>query len=238
MSTCPPNFTPALVIVDLQEDFCPPSGSLAVPGARATVPHINGLLALPFRVKLATQDWHPPSHVSFARNHAGAAPFTGTAVVAHPARADVSYATTLWPVHCVAGTPGAALVGALHTRLLSADGLVRKGQDARVEMYSAFVDPFRWTPAGAVCESVLEARLRAEGVTDVYVVGLATDYCVKATAVDAVRLGFRVWAVRDACRAVGGEEGTRGAEAEMQEAGVGVVGIDGDEVGWVRGLEA
>lgn len=136
-------------------------------------------------------------------------------------------------MHCVADTPGAALVPELRVDRLSPDGVVKKGADARVEMYSAFCDPFRWS-GGAVCESALEPRLKAEGVTDVFVVGLATDYCVKATAVDAARLGFRVWVVREGCRAVGGEKGTQEAEAEMQNEGVSIVDIDGEEVGWVE----
>ena len=107
--------------------------------------------------------------------------------------------------------------------------------DERVEMYSAFCDPFQWVEGcDAVAVSELSAVLKEKGVTDVFVGGLAMDYCVLATAKDAVRFGFRTWVVREGTRAVGGEEGEERAVKEMESAGVSVVGMDGVEVGWVR----
>ncbi|CCX07917.1 Isochorismatase-like protein [Pyronema domesticum] len=229
----PDPFVPALLVVDLQEDFCP-GGSLAVPRGRETIPPINTLLSLPFALRLATQDWHPSTHISFASNHpSDPAPFISSTIITHPEAPELSYTSTLWPVHCVQNTPGAELLPELKKEQLHA--VIKKGIDERVEMYSAFVDPFKWIhPEGkAVHESGMEERLREKGVTDVFVVGLAMDYCVKETALDAMRLGFRVWVVREGTKAVGGEQGERETEEELGKQGVQVVGIEGEEVGWV-----
>ena len=218
-----------------------------MPSARATIEPINALLGQPFAAKLATKDWHPADHVSFAANHPGSPePFVSTVAISHPADPSrAPYRSTLWPVHCVQHTPGAELVPGLD--MSRVDAVVCKGTDARVEMYSAFCDPFHfgaadgggggdvWTGEG-VSDSGLAATLRAHAVTDVFVVGLAMDYCVKDTAIDAVRLGFRAWVVRQATRAVGGEDGARRAAEEMVRAGVRCVDLDGPEVGWVRAL--
>ncbi|KAI5820490.1 Isochorismatase-like protein, partial [Pyronema omphalodes] len=230
----PDPFIPALLVVDLQEDFCP-GGSLAVPHGRETLPTINTLLGLPFTLRLATQDWHPSTHISFASNHASnPLPFLSSTIIHHPEAPDLSYSSTLWPVHCVKNTPGAELLPELKKEQLHE--VIKKGIDERVEMYSAFSDPFKWLhPQGmAVHESAVEERLRGLGVTDVFVVGLAMDYCVKETALDAKRLGFRVWVVREGTRAVGGEKGARETEEVLRKHGVQVVGIEGEEVGWVR----
>ncbi|KAF8250066.1 Isochorismatase hydrolase [Wilcoxina mikolae CBS 423.85] len=233
----PTPFTPALLVVDLQRDFCPPSGTLPVPDARSTITPINTLLTLPFHLKLATKDWHPTNHISFASNHPSSPPpFTSSTTITHPSDPSRSYTSTLWPVHCVQYTPGAELVEGLDVEKLH--DVVYKGTDPRVEMYSAFCDPFHWDggEGGGVSDSGLAGRLKERGVTDVYIAGLAMDYCVKATAEDAVRFGFRVWVVREGTRAVGGVEGARKAEAEMKEAGVKCVDLDLEEVGWVRSL--
>ncbi|KAA8909792.1 Isochorismatase hydrolase [Sphaerosporella brunnea] len=238
MSPPPPTpFKPALLVVDLQEDFCPPSGALPVPNARDVIAPVNQLLSYPFALKLATKDWHPPSHVSFAANHAGSPPpFVSTTTIEHPLSAAHRYTTTLWPVHCVQHTRGSEFAAGFDCAKV--DGTVHKGVDPRVEMYSAFCDPFRWTEAGAVSASGLEQRLKALAITDVYVVGLAMDYCVKATAEDAVAFGFRTWVVRDGTRAVGGEEGARKAEEEMVAKGIRVVSLGDESLGWVEALEA
>lgn len=222
-------FVPALIIVDLQEDFCPPNGSLAVSEGRAIATPINELLALPaFALRIATQDWHPQDHVSFAPNHLGAQPFTGSTTVTNPHNAAEQHAIRLWPVHCVQDTPGAALIPELDAGRV--DVVVQKGQDARVEMYSAFYDPFT---SPRVSDSGLARVLRGRGVTHVYVVGLAYDYCVKATAVDAAGEGFTTYVVEEATRAVdaaGWAECTRG----LARDGVKVVRMDGEEVRRLR----
>ncbi|KAH9948426.1 Isochorismatase hydrolase [Amylocystis lapponica] len=227
----PSPFRPALLVIDVQEDFCPPNGALAVPDARAIIPVVNALLALPFAFTAATLDSHPPTHVSFAANHAGAAPFASTATLANPANPAETYATRLWPVHCVAGTPGHALARGLDAARVAR--VVCKGADPRVEMYSAFRAPLRAPPLASAV-SGLAAALRAHAVTDVYVVGLAGDYCVRASALDSAEEGWRTYVVEEAVRSVGGEEGWKGVRAELGEKGVRVVSVDGPELGWVR----
>ncbi|KAI3392131.1 hypothetical protein diail_6143 [Diaporthe ilicicola] len=218
-------FVPALIIVDFQEDFCPPSGSLAIPQGRDIAPTVNELLSLPsFATRIATQDWHPEDHISFAANHTAKQPFTDTITVVNPHNASESYETRLWPVHCVQGTRGAELVPELHAG--DVDVVVKKGADARVEMYSAFYDPFE---SPRVSDSGLAATLRDKGVTHVYVVGLAFDYCVSATATDAAKEGFVTYVV---------EEGTRSVDAAgwdkckegLAAGGVKLVSMDGEEV--------
>ncbi|KAI5847540.1 Isochorismatase-like protein [Tricharina praecox] len=233
----PTPFKPALLIVDLQEDFCPPSGALPVPCGRDIIAPINTLLTLPFALKIATKDWHPASHISFATNHPSSPPpFVSTTTIVHPTNAAHSYTSTLWPVHCVQQSAGAEFAAGFDVDKVNTT--VYKGMDERVEMYSAFCDPFQWVEGcNAVAVSELSGLLKEKGVTDVYVAGLAMDYCVLATARDAVKFGFRTWVVREGTRAVGGEEGARTAEKEMREAGVTVVAMDGGEVAWVRELK-
>lgn len=227
-----PNFVPALIIVDFQEDFCPPTGSLAVAGGRDISGPVNELLSLPsFAIRIATQDWHPKDHISFADNHAGKKPFADSVTVVNPHNPDESYDTRLWPVHCVQGTKGAELVPELAAERV--DRVIRKGTDARVEMYSAFCDPFT---APRVEDSGLAGILRDKGVTHVYVVGLAYDYCVKSTARDAASEGFVTYVVEEGTRAVDAAiwaECTKG----LDEDGVKVVGMEGEEVQRLRPLK-
>ncbi|KAL7282578.1 hypothetical protein ACG7TL_004049 [Trametes sanguinea] len=211
------------------------NGSLAVPGGRDIVPLINELLQLPFVLKIATKDHHPPEHVSFASNHPGAAPFVSTCTIVNPSNPAETYETRLWPDHCVIGTPGNALVAALDTAPL--DAIVHKGTDPRVEMYSAFRAPLRDPPLPSAA-SDLEARLRAAQATDVFVVGLAGDYCVRCTALDSAELGWRTYVVEDATRSVGGDAAWAETVSELGRAGVKVVRAGGEEVGWVRALQA
>ncbi|CRK11620.1 hypothetical protein BN1723_009433 [Verticillium longisporum] len=187
-------FQPALIVVDFQEDFCPPHGSLAVADGRDITPIVNSLLSLPFVAKIATKDWHPADHISFASNHADASPFTSTTTITNPANPSESYASRLWPVHCVQNTSGASLVPELEAHRLTAT--VEKGHVRDVEMYSAFRDPY------GVVDSGLAETLQGQGVTDVFIVGLAGDYCVKCTAVDAAREGFRTCVVEEGTRCV------------------------------------
>ncbi|PTB67690.1 Isochorismatase hydrolase [Trichoderma citrinoviride] len=221
-------YKPALIIVDFQEDFCPPNGSLAVPQGRDIAPVVNSLLTLPFALKLATRDWHPPNHISFAENHPGAEPLKSYHTIVHPTDPTKSDTTLLWPRHCVQGTQGAELVPELDVDKV--DEVLDKGLDARVEMYSAFWDPMR------VSVSSLGSTLRSKGVTDVFVVGLAADYCVKATAVSAVEEGYRTFIVEEGTRPVMKETWEKEGKKEVEAKGVKIVSVDGEEIARVRRL--
>lgn len=175
--------TDALVIIDVQPDFMP-GGALAVPGGDAVVPLINRLMPL-FATVVATQDWHPADHASFAAVHA-AEPFT---TIQAPYGEQ-----TLWPAHCIAGTPGADLHPDLDQAPIQM--IVRKGFRPGIDSYSAFRENDRVTTTG------LAEWLRARGVTRCVFVGLATDFCVAWSALDAVEFGFAAVVVTDACRAI------------------------------------
>lgn len=176
--------TEALIVIDVQNDFCP-GGALAVQDGDAILPRINALME-EFQIIVLTQDWHPSDHASFAANHAGAAPFSLTEMPYGP--------QVLWPVHCVQGTAGAAFHAGLRTD--PAQLVIRKGFRAQIDSYSAFFENDRTTPTG------LEGYLRTRGVTAVTLAGLATDYCVAYSALDAARLGFSVTIVEGASRAI------------------------------------
>ncbi|RMZ76226.1 hypothetical protein DV738_g5055, partial [Chaetothyriales sp. CBS 135597] len=196
----------ALIVVDMQKDFCPPDGSLAVAGGRETIPLINSLLASPgFVVKVATQDFHPKDHVSFASNHPGPnnKPFESLVEIKNLVanKPEETMLQRLWPDHCVQGTAGAEFVEGLD--LDNVDVFVQKGMDSRVEMYSAFADSFGNLTGGAGGVNLdLAKTLKQRGVTQVYVVGLAGDFCVKFTALDAAKAGFEVIVIEDAQRCV------------------------------------
>ncbi|OIQ05873.1 MAG: nicotinamidase [Rhodobacteraceae bacterium CG2_30_10_405] len=195
----------ALIVIDVQNDFCP-GGALAVAGGDEIIPRINALLA-EYAVRVLTQDWHPLGHASFAANHPGAAPFS---TIPMPYGAQV-----LWPSHCVQGTDGAAFHPALNTD--AADLVLRKGFRAAIDSYSAFFDNDRATPTG------LEGYLRARGVRDLVLVGLATDFCVAWSALDAARLGFSVTVLEGACRAIDLNGSLAAARDQMVAAGVRLV---------------
>ena len=182
----------ALLVVDVQYDFV--YGSLAVPDAPSIIGHINSLLALPFSIKIATKDFHPADHISFATVH-DKPPFSKITI--YPpgdTRADGAREQVLWPVHCVASTPGSEFVEGLNQDAFNA--VIHKGTHRDIETYSGFRDT--WHLTTTELPSLLEAR----GVTDVVVVGLAGDYCVKCTTLDAVEFGYKTWVVRDAVRDV------------------------------------
>ncbi|PVH83450.1 Isochorismatase hydrolase [Cadophora sp. DSE1049] len=225
-----PTFKPALIIVDLQEDFCPPNGSLAVESGRAVIPTVNHLLTLPFALKIATKDWHPADHISFASSHPGKKPFVDTVTIVNPSNPSETYESRLWPDHCIQNTPGSELVPELDVNKI--DKIVEKGMRREVEMYSAFYDPLK-NPR--VSDSGLADMLRGEGITDVFVVGLAFDYCVRATAEDAKREGFKTVVVREGTRAVD-RMGWAHVDRELENMGVGVVGVNGTEVKRVEEL--
>lgn len=193
----------ALIIVDLQNDFCA-GGSLAVPGGDEVVPLANKLQGQ-FELVIATQDWHPHDHVSFAANHAGYA--VGDEILVD----DIPQ--VLWPVHCVQGTKGAEFHPDFDTSHVKK--IFHKGTNPKIDSYSAFYDNEHLRSTG------LTDYLRSEGVTEVYIMGLATDYCVKYSALDAVHDGFKVYVITEACRGVELSEGdTKRALEEMQNAGV------------------
>ncbi|EUC34098.1 hypothetical protein COCCADRAFT_25690 [Bipolaris zeicola 26-R-13] len=213
------SFKPALIIVDVQEDFCPPNGALAVAGGRDIVPVINECLDYPFALKVATKDFHPQDHISFASNHPPPKnkPFESTVTIVNPHNPEEKQETRLWPDHCVQGTKGSELLSELHVSKL--DQIVEKGQDKRVEMYSAFADPFK---SPCVARSSLADTLHKASITDVYVVGLAADYCVKHTAIDAQSEGFKTWVIGEATRAVD-PSAMEQVHKEYEEHGVKVI---------------
>ncbi len=188
----------ALILVDIQNDFLP-GGALAVPEGDAIIPVINGIQPR-FDLVVAAQDWHPPDHKSFASNHPDAKPFDQTTLHGLP--------QTLWPDHCVQGTPGADFAPSLDMRRVEA--IFRKGTDPEIDSYSGFFDNGRRKSTG------LADYLRGKGVTSVYVVGLAGDICVWFTARDAAEAGFRTTMVNDACKPL--DEAAFAAQAEERDA--------------------
>jgi len=191
-----------LLVIDVQNDFCP-GGALAVNDGDAVVPIINRIAGR-FRHVLLTQDWHPAGHSSFASSHPGAAPF-GSITMPYGQQ-------TLWPDHCVQGTDGAAFHPDLST--VAAELVIRKGFRPEIDSYSAFHENDRQTPTG------LAGYLREPGLTRIFLVGLATDYCVYYSAVDARRLGFEAVVIESACRAIDLAGSLAAAWTGMQEAGV------------------
>ena len=192
----------ALIVIDVQNDFCP-GGALAVAEGDGIIPAINAMMDR-FPVCVLTQDWHPADHASFAASHPGAAPFS---VVDMPYGPQV-----LWPTHCVIGSQGAAFHPDLRTG--PAQLVIRKGFRAAIDSYSAFFENDRTTPTG------LEGYLRNLGVTSLYLAGLATDYCVAYSALDARQLGFDVTVDLAACRAIDLNGSLTDAITKMQAAGV------------------
>ena len=190
----------ALLIIDMQNDFCP-GGALAVTGGDEIVAGINVLMT-EFTTTLLTQDWHPEGHSSFASSH-GAEPFTVTQM---PYGSQV-----LWPDHCIQGSTGAALHKDLDT---SGDLIIRKGYNPDIDSYSAFFENDKTTPTG------LEGYLRTRGITKLTVVGLALDFCVNFSAVDAAKLGFDVTVRQDLCRAIDQDGSLDAALNGMRSAGV------------------
>ena len=192
----------ALIVIDLQNDFCP-GGGLAVAGGDEIVPVVNRL-AERFEHVILTQDWHPPGHRSFASANPGRKPFETV---------DMPYGKqTLWPDHCVQGTPGAAFHPALHCPKVEL--VLRKGYRREIDSYSAFFENDRATPTG------LAGYLRERDFERLFFVGLATDFCVAYSALDARRAGFAAAVLLDACRAIDTDGSLARMLAEMQALGV------------------
>ena len=191
-----------LIVIDVQNDFCP-GGALGVTGGDDIVAVINGL-SQKFRHLVLTQDWHPPGHSSFASSHAGKDPF-GTV--------ELSYGTqTLWPDHCIAGSPGARFHDALDTT--GADLIIRKGFRPAIDSYSAFFENDRTTSTG------LTGYLRERGFERLFMCGLATDYCVGYSALDGRRQGFEVTLIEDAAKAIDLDGSLAAMMAQLASAGV------------------
>jgi nicotinamidase/pyrazinamidase len=197
-----PSDATALIVVDVQNDFCP-GGALPVPDGDAVVPVINAL-AQRYQNVIVTQDWHPPGHLSFASEHPGKRPFD---TVQMPYGLQV-----LWPDHCIMGSPGAALHAGL--RIDHAQVIVRKGYRRHVDSYSAFLEADRTTRTG------LDGYLASRSISEVHVCGLATDFCVAWTALDARRFGLATAVVADACRGIDLNGSVARAWAEMEAVGV------------------
>ena len=197
-----PDTRPALLVIDMQNDFCP-GGALAVPEGDRIVPGINDLMQ-GFGCVILTQDWHPADHLSFASEHPGAAAYDLTEMPYGP--------QVLWPDHCVQGTAGAAFHPGLRTA--PADLILRKGMRRDLDSYSAFFENDRRTATG------LEGYLRGRGIERLTLAGLATDFCVAWSAQDAARLGFDVTVRMDLCRAIDLNGSLEAASAAMREAGV------------------
>jgi len=194
--------TNALIVIDVQNDFCP-NGALAVAGGDEIIARINAMME-DFDATILTQDWHPAGHSSFASSHTGKAPYS---------LIDMPYgAQVLWPDHCIQGTKGAEFHSELHTD--PADMIIRKGFNPAIDSYSAFFENDHKTPTG------LEGYLRTCRITTLTMVGLATDFCVQYSALDAVRLGFDTTVLESACHAIDLDGSLATARAAMQDAGV------------------
>ena len=191
----------ALIVIDVQNDFCP-GGALAAPGGDEIVPMINAMMD-GFDAVLLTQDWHPAGHSSFASSHPGKSPYE---VIEMPYGPQV-----LWPDHCVQDSNGAGFHDDLRT---DGDLIIRKGFNADIDSYSAFFENDRTTPTG------LDGYLRSRGITTLTMVGLATDFCVNYSAVDAAKLGFDVTVRPQACRAIDLDGSLDAAITAMKAAGV------------------
>jgi nicotinamidase/pyrazinamidase len=192
----------ALIIVDVQNDFCP-GGPLGVPEGDAVIPVINGV-GERFGARVLTQDWHPNGHLSFASSHPGMAPMSIT---------QLSYGDqVLWPDHCVQGSAGAAFHEALVVD--SADLIIRKGFRSEIDSYSAFFENDQTTSTG------LTGYLKTRGFERLFMVGLTTDFCVGSSALDARREGFEVTLIDDACRAIDKNGSLDAMLRSMSDAGV------------------
>lgn len=194
--------TKALIVIDVQNDFCP-HGALAVAGGDQIVGGINALMG-EFETVVLTQDWHPADHTSFADNHTGAAAFSMVQMPYGP--------QVLWPRHCVQGSDGAAFYPSLN--MAPAQMIIRKGFRPQIDSYSAFFENDRSTPTG------LHGYLQDRGVKDLVLVGLALDYCVAYSALDAAKLGYGVTVQSDLCRAIDLNGSLAEMQAKMRATGV------------------
>ncbi|MEM6339806.1 MAG: bifunctional nicotinamidase/pyrazinamidase [Pseudomonadota bacterium] len=194
--------TKALIVIDVQNDFCP-GGALAVPGGNEIVEGINALMNA-FDAVILTQDWHPSGHSSFASSHVGKVPYDLIEMPYGP--------QLLWPDHCIQGSLGAQFHEQLYTD--RADMIVRKGHNPQIDSYSAFFENDQETPTG------LEGYLRTREIDALTLVGLATDFCVNYSAMDAAKLGFETEIRIDLCRAIDLDGSLTAATEQMRDAGI------------------
>ncbi len=198
----------ALLIIDVQNDFCP-GGALAVPDGDTVIPVINSLITK-FDVIVQTQDWHPDGHHSFASSHEGKNPHDTV---------EMDYGTqVLWPDHCVQGTPGAKFNPDLNTT--KSQVIIRKGFRKEIDSYSAFFENDQKTRTG------LTGYLRERGITDLYASGLATDFCVKWSVIDGIKENFNVHVIEDAVKGIDIDGSVEQAWTEMKNAGAHVLASD------------
>lgn len=206
---------------------------MAVSGGRDIAPAINELLSLPFALKIATKDWHPSDHISFSTSHDSPdiVPFKSTVTIDDPDHSSKSLEIPIWPVHCVQGTKGAEIIPEIDVSKI--DQVVQKGRDKRVEMFSGFSTCF-----GAKSDAAshdLGELLRKADISHVFVAGLAGDFCVRHTAIDAKKEGFIVCVIDEATRSVDpGSEGWGAVKRELDDNGIHVVSIKGPELNALR----
>lgn len=202
------NKNQALIVVDVQNDFLE-TGSLPVPEGSKVIPVINKVMPL-FQTVVLTQDWHPAEHKSFASNHEGKKPYDVTTM---PYGQQV-----LWPVHCVQNSKGAELAEALEVK--GTEFNVRKGTNPEVDSYSAFFE------ADGKSKTILADWLREQGITEVFLCGLATDFCVSWSALDAVREGFKTSIIEEACRGIDVGGSMEAAKHQWKDKGIETVSRD------------
>ena len=192
----------ALLVIDVQNDFCP-AGALEVAGGNEIVPYINKEM-VKYDCVVLTQDWHPKGHSSFATSHEGKNPLE---LIKMPYGDQV-----LWPDHCVQGSKGAEFHSELNIE--QANAIIRKGSDPRIDSYSAFFENDRKTPTG------LDGYFKSLEIENINLVGLATDFCVNYSAQDAANLGYKVSVLENMCRAIDLNGSLAAAKSEMQDCGV------------------
>ena len=202
------NKNQALIVVDVQNDFLE-TGSLPVPEGSKVIPVINKVMPL-FQTVVVTQDWHPAEHKSFASNHEGKKPYDVTTM---PYGQQV-----LWPVHCVQNTKGAEIAETLAVK--GTEFNVRKGANPEVDSYSAFFE------ADGKSKTILADWLREQGITEVFLCGLATDFCVSWSALDAVKEGFKTFIIEDACRGIDVDGSMKAAKKQWKDKGIETVNSD------------
>ncbi|WP_277041822.1 bifunctional nicotinamidase/pyrazinamidase [Turicimonas muris] len=202
------NKNQALIVVDVQNDFLE-TGSLPVPEGSKVIPVINKVMPL-FQTVVVTQDWHPAEHKSFASNHEGKKPYDVTTM---PYGQQV-----LWPVHCVQNTKGAEIAETLAVK--GTEFNVRKGANPEVDSYSAFFE------ADGKSKTILADWLREQGITEVFLCGLATDFCVSWSALDAVKEGFKTFIIEDACRGIDVDGSMEAAKKQWKDKGIETVNSD------------
>jgi len=189
-------------------------------------------MTLPFTLRIATQDWHPKDHISFASTHPppNNKPFESKVTVANPKNESETEEISLWPDHCIRNTKGAELIPEFDVSKI--DHIIKKGQNNKVEMLSAFKDTYR---KPCVADSGLSNMLKEVNATHVYIVGLAMDFCVKWTAIDSAKEGWHTFIVTEGTKGVDqSEEGLKKLTQELEEHGVKIVSTDSDEVGWIK----